>query len=433
MADGSVTKYTAKDGRVTWRWRIALPDPMTGKRSWSQWTFRTRKELEAFKTQKLAEMGRGQSIGRSTKTVAALLEDWRTLEADHSDLSVTSRHNYALSIRRYLVPGLGAIPVQTLTTEQIERHYATLLAQGYARATLAVAHICLRGALDRAVRHGLVSRNVAAVRLRVLSARNPQAKARRGMHTWTREECAAFLAVSPQSHYGPLWALLLGTGLRRGEGLAVRWGDLTLPEAPGVLGQVRVAQSIEPLPRGPAVVLPPKNRKTRLVPLVPSLVAALRAHRPHVEAHRAALGDAWEERDLVFPRAATGGHISPRVVASDLDRLIAQAGVPRLTIHELRHTWATLTIQAGIPIHVVSRWLGHASVSITMNIYAHVTDALEKQGADILVDLFSSPAPGPAGPPLGPTVRTACAWCPYAPPSADQRPEIAPPERPSRS
>lgn len=408
MAQGSVKPHIAKDGTKTWRWRLAVADPATGKRRWSQWTFRTKRELETFKAQKLTEVAQGQTVHRSTKTVGQLLTEWLTLEAPHSGLAITSQEKYELMVRRHLIPALGTVPIQKLTTEAVERHYASLLDAGYARATVNLAHVCLRQALDRAVRHKLLSANVAAVRMKVLSTRNREARARREMHTWTREECDTFLAVAPDSKHGPLWPLLLATGLRRGEALGLRWQDLTLPSG-GAIGQLRVYQSVEPLAAGPPLIMEPKTKEPRAVPLVPTVVSAMVAYRADYQQKQEAAGAAWQPQyDLIFCRR-DGAPLDPNHIMHDLDRLVVQASVPRLTVHELRHTFATLCLEAAVPIHVVSRWLGHASVTVTMNVYAHITQRMEDHGAEVLVGLFS----GAKTASEIPSVHLPCASCPF--------------------
>lgn len=415
MAQGSVKPHIARDGTKTWRWRLAAMDPDTGKRRWSHWTFATKRELETFKAKKLAELSEGRPVHRSKKTVGDVLMDWLTLEAPHSGITATSLENYDLMVRKHLVPGLGAIAIQKLTTEMIERYYGTMLDANYARATVVLAHVCLRQALDRAVRHKLVTTNVGAVRMKMLSIRNRQAKARREMHTWTREECERFLEVGvPQSRYGPLWALILGTGVRRGEALGLRWSDLTLPDASGVLGQARVWQSLEPLATG-AELMEPKDKEARPVPLVPTVVAGLRSYRETWEQKRLDAGDAWQPQwDLIFCRP-DGSPLNPNSIGYDLKGLIAIASVSPLTIHSLRHTFATLALEAGVPIHVVSSWLGHSNVVVTMRVYAHVTLKLEERGASLLMDLFS----GPITHQKSSSVQLVCNSCPFA------RPEMA--------
>jgi integrase len=403
MAEGSTKRHVAKDGTVTWRWRLAIVDPLTRKRRWSQWTFRTRRELDHFKRQKLAEVAAGQGVPRTQKTVGDVLTDWLTLEAPHSGIRQTSVENYSVAIRCQLLPALGAIPVQQLTLEAIERHYASLLQQGYARSTVVLAHVCLRQALERALRHKLVPVNVAAARMRVLSARNVQAKAARAMQTWTREECAAFLEAVPYSKFGPLWAILLGTGMRRGEGLGLRWCDLVLPREPHMPGSARVAQAIAPLIAAPPIVLPPKNGKTRLIPLVPALVSALRDHQDTTR------GEASDEA-LVFCRP-DGSPYHPDSADRDFRRVVELAEVPRIPLHCLRHTFATLSLEAGVPVHVVSRWLGHSDVATTLRVYAHVTAPLEERGTETLIGLFS-PLPEASA---EQSEHLLCASCPLRP------------------
>lgn len=124
--------------------------------------------------------------------------------------------------------------------------------------------------------------------------------------------------------------------------------------------------------RGAPEIKPPKSKSSRRdVPMPAEVIAALREHRRRQDQRRLVLGPAWRDHGLVFA-AANGAPINPNNLDRDFDRWVAQADVPRIRIHDLRHTHVTLAIKQGGNIKAVSRRVGHANIAITLGTYAHV-------------------------------------------------------------
>ena len=206
---------------------------------------------------------------------------------------------------------------------------------------------------------GLLTRNVADL---VTPPRVP----RKPRQTWDEEQARRFLAVADQSGRGPIWIVALATGMRRGELLGLRWQDVDFER-----GVLSVRQTVGAL-RGKPDVKPPKTRSSiRDVPVPAEVMAALREHRRRQNEQRLALGTVWEDYDLVFA-AANGRPIYPDNLKRDFERLVHLAGVPRIRIHDQRHTHVTLAIAAGADIGAVSQRIGHSRTSITMDVYHHV-------------------------------------------------------------
>src|SRR5205823_9706634 len=157
-----------------------------------------------------------------------------------------------------------------------------------------------------------------------------------------------------------LWLLALTTGLRRGELLGLRWKDVDLER-----GVLHIRQTVIAL-RGHAAFSQPKTpRSRRSASLLDPITLALREHKRRQNAQRLALGATWQDHDLVFC-TGLGTPINPDNLKVDYDRLVKLAGVPRIRIHDLRHTRITLAIQQGAPIKLVSEEAGHSHVSITL-------------------------------------------------------------------
>src|SRR5262249_36391506 len=183
------------------------------------------------------------------------------------------------------------------------------------------------------------------------------------MLTWSREELRRFLtAVADEPEY-PLWRLAAQTGMRRGELLGLRWRDVDLDRARLCVRQQLVRAGAQ------VAVGPPKTSAgRRSIALDLGTVAALRAHKASQREGRLRWGPAYQDQDLVFSRADGHQH-DPDVVSQRFDSATGRARVPRIRLHDLRHTHATLLLQAGVPVKVVSERLGHSKTSITQDVY----------------------------------------------------------------
>jgi len=175
----------------------------------------------------------------------------------------------------------------------------------------------------------------------------------------TREEAQRLIQTSRGDPYHPLYVLALTTGMRIGELLALRWRDIDLDR-----GMLTVNGTVVHTLDGELAIQEPKTKSARRqIQLSAIAVAALRG---------------MEGRDgLVFPGPAGGLMAGNLLLNRHFRRLARKAGCPAsTTLHDLRHTCATHLLEDGVPAHVVSRMLGHASVAITLSIYAHVTPRL---------------------------------------------------------
>jgi integrase len=168
------------------------------------------------------------------------------------------------------------------------------------------------------------------------------------------------------------------TGMRRGEVLGLRWRDVDL-----VAGRAAITQTII-APRYVTQLSTPKTEKgRRSVELDAGTVEALRSHRKRQAEERLAFGPGYEDNDLVF-RREDGAALKPHLFSLAFETRASRAGLPKIRLHDLRHTHATLALKAGEPAKIVSERLGHSSVAITLDIYSHADPGLQKGLADRL-------------------------------------------------
>lgn len=259
---------------------------------------------------------------------------------------------------------------------QVQRCYTDLLESGstsggpLAPATVHKAHEVLRRALGDAERMGLVARNVAA-------AVRPPSVVRGEMTTWSSEDVRDFF-VAIEGH--PLeigFRLLAATGLRRGEVLGLRWRDVDFD-----LGRLAIANTLTEV--GKEVVMgPPKTALSRRnVYLDKRTLAALREHRKRQREQRLAAGPAWDSDHDWVVTDELGAYIRPNTMSYEWRKLTNQLDLPRIRLHDLRHTHATLALKAGVHPKVVSERLGHANIGITLDLYSHVVPSMAKDAAE---------------------------------------------------
>jgi len=273
---------------------------------------------------------------------------------------------------------IGGVRLQHVTGSTLNQLYAQLTEQNLSAGTIRKTHTVLQRALRDAVRWHRVTHNAAK------SADPPrQSHGGRDMHTWAPQQLRAFLEHVGDDRLYPLWHLLASTGMRRGEAVGLRWIDLDLERAHLSIRQTRLAI-------GYAVhVGEPKSATSRRgVALDPDSVEVLREWRERQVDEREAWGSAWTDSGLVFSRE-DGAPLHPDRVTKLFEAHARASGLPRIRLHDLRHTHATLALRAGVHPKVVSERLGHASVSFTLTVYSHAIPALQADAAETIARLVS--------------------------------------------
>ncbi len=369
MGRGSIQVRKGPRG-VAYRVRAEYgPDPISGRRKQRSKTFLVRREAEAYLTRWQAEIERGIAVEPSTVTVGEQFRYWLDTYA-RTSVSPQTFSEYERIVRSHILLTLGAVPLQKLTVAHLEAFKGESLARGLGARTVTVCLMRLRQMLAQAVDLNLIAANPA------LCVQKPRVCSRRA-RTWTAEQARRFLAVASQSPYGPILAVYLGSGMWRGEALGLRWRDVHFAHH-----TLRVEQTVG-MERGRTVIKPkPKTEASRrTIAVDTAIIAALDDHRDRQQERRVQADDGWQDHDLVFA-SSRGTPINPNNLLRDFWRLVEQAGVPRIRIHDLRHTHITLAIQAGAPIAAVSRRAGHARVSTTTDIYAQVTPDMHAEVAD---------------------------------------------------
>jgi len=373
-------------------WEIAIDigrDPATGRR---RQHFETVKGIKKDAERRLAELlvsiEQGSYIKPKRLSLGEYLRQWLDNYVQ-LNCSARTKASYEMIIRCHIIPELGMIPLSQLEPRHLQACYGRLKAQGRADGkgqlsprTVRYCHSLIAEALGHAQRMGLVSRNVAQ------ATQAPRAS-RKVMPSLTPADVPRFLEAAKETPYFTLFYTLLYTGMRRGEALALRWRNVDLAMAS--LAVVETAYRLH----GTTVTKEPKtSHSRRQIALSPSLALLLHQHRAQQETQRALLRGQLTEDDFVFAHLPDGGVLDPSTVSHAFAKTIRRAGLPPIPLHSLRHTHATLMLQAGVHPKVVSERLGHSSIRITLDTYSHVLPGLQEAAAQRFDDLLTSRAPG---------------------------------------
>jgi integrase len=366
MSQGSIYRRELDGGHVRWDAVIDLGNGPNGKRRQRRRSFTTRREAQKALTAWQREIESGVIVDRSTRTVQDLMAYWLENHAQHH-VSARTFAGYSDTIRLHIVPHLGSIEIQKLTPELLQGYFTQRLKAGAGPRTLRLCHLHLKQALTVAVKMGWVIRNVAGLV-------SPPRHVPKEMHAWSIEEARRFLEVADDSAHGPIWLVAITAGLRKGELLGLRWCDVNWER-----GTLSVRQNVGTV-HGAIEIKPPKTAAGKRDVHVPAeVLEALKAHKARQNEQRLSLGKVWQDHDLLFP-SAIGTPIHPDNLDRDFHALVKQAGVPRIRIHDVRHSYATLAIDMGAPIKAVSEALGHADIATTLRTYTHV---LENQRVEV--------------------------------------------------
>lgn len=283
------------------------------------------------------------------------LKEWT--ESRAYALAPRTIDSYRCTIRLHITPQIGSVDLTQLTPLQIERTISALCAQGKTRSALMVYQL-LRTSLQDALRLGLISTNPM---ITVMRPRH-HAQMRRWLET---EELDAYLNAVLRDPHRTAWLLALCCGLRRGEIVGLRWGDVDLNRRMLHIRNQRIQ-----LASGQIIDAPPKSASgERDIPLPDELLQLFRAaptHRPS---------------EYVIHKS-DGQPITPNGLDKAHRQMIRLHGLPPVTPHGIRHTMATQAVGQGVHMRVLQQLLGHASYSTTANIYAHVDHSAAAAAVD---------------------------------------------------
>ena len=357
----------------SWQIRYERLTDQPGRRKYLSETVRgTRRDAERVLRERLASLESGTYIPKHQETVAEFLERWLQTYVTTNTMPAT-QYGYRNKIQRYLLPTIGAIRLQRLTSRHIETIYSGMIKeQGLSPTTVLQTHRILKEALSHAVRWELLLKNPADPVI-------PPRVNRRTLEIWARDEIRRFFETSNASPYRDFFHLAVLTGMRRSEVVGLQWQSVDLSA-----GAIRVVQTLHYIPKQGFVKSDPKTPKARrLINLGAEGINLLHSIRGAQLESRLAAGDLWRETGYVFTNEL-GGPLLPEAVSRNFALLVRNAKLPPMRLHDLRHTFATLLLAGDVNLKVVAELLGHSTITTTADIYSHVLPPIRRDAADVI-------------------------------------------------
>lgn len=310
-------------------------------------------------------LGQGLTVSAGTTSLRVYLQSWLTV--CRTRLRPITLVTYGRDVRR-LTNVLGDIPIRNLTPGLIQSAYAALLEQGFSKRTVEKTHAVLHRAMDQAMHWGLTARNPTALV-------NPPRPARREMTALSGDQLQQLLQHTAGSQWHPVWVLLGTSGLRLGEALGLHWQDIDLARR-----RLAVRYALQRQRGRGLVLVPPKTPRSRRTIYLSELAQSALNEQRQWQCDRRSTAKRWSESGLVFTNR-TGGGLEQGVVERALIQALATAGLPRVRVHDLRHTTASVLLAAGTHPKVVQDLLGHSTITLTLDTYSHLTQPLHEQAA----------------------------------------------------
>jgi integrase len=309
----------------------------------------------------------GEQIGGGL-TVGAYLEEW-IVSKGTAGRRASTLAQYRLYLDNYLKPSIGHVKLAELRASHLDAMLRTMEAEGRGLPTRHRVLAALSSALSTAERRRLISSNVCR-QVDIAPERTPLRP------IYDVPKLSRFLEVVASDRLAALWRLYGVLGLRRGEALALSWPMVDLEG-----GTLRVERSLGVVD-GRLTFGPPKSGSgLRTVALDAETIRILRSHRAAQNAEKLALGAGYVDGGLVFAHE-DGSPLRPEWVSKRFLVISEAAALPRIRLHDLRHSAASAALSAGVPMKVVSERLGHSSMGITADIYSHVTSELARDSAE---------------------------------------------------
>jgi integrase len=339
---------------------------------------KTEKEAMSALRKAMNEQEQGTLATGPQQTLKAYLTHW--LEEVHKPtIRLSSYIKYQKLISSYIIPSLGNVRLQKLTPQQVLGLYRQKEKDGLSPKTINSIHGVLHKALDNAVRWNLVSRNVCDLV-------SPPRLVKHEIQTLTMEQAHQLLEAARGHRLEGMLMLALTTGMRRGELLGLKWGDIDFENH-----FLQVRRSLDFIAgHGGYIETEPKTARSRRKIILPDFViAALKQQKVQQLEWQLKASDEWQEKNYVFT-GFKGWPINPRYINKLFDKLLLEAGLSHMRFHDLRHSAATLLLSMGVNPKVVQEILGHSTISMTMDTYSHVLPSMHKEAMEKWDDAFGT-------------------------------------------
>lgn len=379
-SSGSISKNPSG----TYRAQLTIPSETGGKPRRETRSFKTKREADEWLRRGVSEVNSGLTAENQKITIAEYCKRW--LAAKSISVRSSTLDDYQRICRLYIVPGLGEKPLRNIKTADVNTFYAGLSGRDTGTQTIDYVHRVLRGVFFGAMREGIVSANPC------IYASRPKVRKKRNVDVMSEKEATTFLAYGDATPYSVLLRTALVTGMRLGELLGLTWRDIDFENGLISVNKQIPTRHVKGVPRVASKTKTESGNRT--LPIGRSLLKDLEDHRTSLQRQIILMGKSWKNQDLVFP-SSIGTPLQPGYPEKTCKEIFANIGLGNdFTFHNLRHTAASIMLKNGMSLVEASRYLGHASPSITAEIYAHVMPGGLEKATVIFDGLISSKGGG---------------------------------------
>lgn len=364
QGEGSI--YRRKDGR--WAGAVTL-GYRSGKRGRKTVYGRTRRDVQQKVTKLLSAQQDGLPIPTGRQTVERFLIRWLKVSAQPR-LRPRTFEGYEQIVERHLIPTLGKLSLQNLTPQHVQQLLTEKSAAGLSPRRVGYIRAVLRTALNQALRWNLVGANASTL---VDLPRVEQTEAQ----ALNPDQARCLLIATRDHRLSAFFSVAMAVGLRLGEALGLMWDDVELDR--GTLTVRRALQRITG--HGRQLVEPKSRRSFRTLTLPGVTVEALRQHRVSQQKEQLVAGGRWRPSHFVFT-TTIGTPLDESNIRKVFVMLLTRAGLPRVRLHDLRHTCASLLLAQGVDPRTIMEILGHSQISLTLNTYTHISPSLKRDAAE---------------------------------------------------
>ena len=353
-------------------------DPGTGKQVQKSVSGKTQKEVAQKLKELTAALDAGTYIAPSKVTVGQWLDVWQQdYLVNVRPSTVTS---YEATIRNHIKPRIGAIRLESLTTHDIQEFYNSLRSPSENRKALSAKtikniHGILHHALQQAMLNNYIRTNPSN------SCVIPRATKKK-VKPLNEYQIADFLKAIKGHKYESMFLVALFTGIRQGEVCGLQWGCVDFDD--GTILIDKQLQSLRGKTRGDSekyTLVPTKNGKERTITAAPYVMELLWKTKQSQNANRKLWGNAFQENDLVFTDEF-GNRVTPQALYRAFKIIVTESGMPMVRFHDLRHSYAVISLKSGDDVKTVQENLGHATAAFTLDTYGHVTEKMKKDSAN---------------------------------------------------
>lgn len=331
--------------------------------------------LEKMRTAR-KRVSQGKPAKDAKLTVSAWIDFWVSDVLTYSDRKETTKETYRYIVRHVLADQVASKELNKVLPSDLKRLFSKLRTEGMASSTVNKVYTVLKLIFDDAITERKI------VETPFVQVKRPKEETKEA-EFFTRAQLSAFLEAAKQDRLYVAMQLCAQTGLRRGEALGLRWQDIDF-EA----GKIHIANTLAST-KGGLYLTPPKTEASkRKLAMNDVVTALLQSHRIAQAEESRFAGNKFLDKDFVFS-TGTGEPIHPDNFYRSVTRVCEKAGLEKRGPHVLRHTFATLLLEANVPHHVVSRILGHSSIRITVDIYGHLSDEGQEAAMNAIGGILS--------------------------------------------